>query len=100
MKLKVDICTLREYTICMLMEGDRSMNRDLVRVNLNLPRDLVDRIDEYAKKMALTRTASMHQLVCIALETNDALHVSKQILELINEAGGLKAFQENQKLEK
>ena len=68
------------------------MARDLHRVNLNVPTELLSRIDEYAKKMGLTRSSAFCQLSAIALETNDAIQVTKRFMDMVEDMGGADAI--------
>ena len=44
---------------------------ELIRVNLNLPKQLVEKVDNYAKEMGLNKTSSYIVLLNQALTQND-----------------------------
>ena len=56
---------------------------ELTRVNLNLPKQLVERVDNYAKERGLNKTSSYIVLLNQALTQND---MQKNMPELVNYA--------------
>lgn len=58
------------------------MARELKRVNLNLPEDVVKRIDAYADKMCITRTAAVVMLCNTALDSQKAMSDLSELLVL------------------
>ena len=49
------------------------MARELKRLNIYMPLELVARVDEYANRMHLNRTSAMIFLVSTALEQKNAM---------------------------
>ena len=43
------------------------MAKELKRLNINMPVELVERIDRYAKNLSINRTAAINLLVSISL---------------------------------
>lgn len=59
------------------------MAKELKRLNINMPIDLVDRIDEYADKMCVNRSSAINVLVNLALDSQKAVNDLSQLLELV-----------------
>lgn len=56
------------------------MARETKRINANIPTDTLSRIDEYAERMSINRTAAILVLVNIALDSvlaNSVKNISK-----------------------
>ena len=49
------------------------MARELKRVNMNIPEDVLARVDEYADRMSINRTAAFIVLVNMALDNQRAM---------------------------
>lgn len=60
------------------------MSRELQRLNMNMPVDLIEQVDEYAERMNINRTSAVIVLVSTALEQKNAMSV---IDELLNKLG-------------
>lgn len=56
---------------------------ELIRVNLNLPKKLAERVENYAKEMGLNKTSGYIVLLNQALTQND---MQKNMPELLNSA--------------
>lgn len=56
------------------------MARELKRVNLNLPEDVVKRIDAYADKMCINRTTAVVMLCNTALDSQKAMNDLSELL--------------------
>ena len=59
------------------------MARDLKRLNLNIPTDLVNRIDEYSGKVGLTRSSAIVVLCDAALNNIKAIDGMGDLMEQI-----------------
>ena len=59
------------------------MARELKRLNTNMPVELVARIDEYAERMNVNRTAAINMLVSMALEQRKS--IMDELLKKISE---------------
>lgn len=57
-------------------------NISRTRISLNLPSDMVDKIDSYAKSMNINRTAAITVLCNQALEYSDIVSSLPSLLEL------------------
>lgn len=64
------------------------MARELKRVNLNLPEDVVKRIDAYADKMCITRTTAVVMLCNTALDSQKAMNDLSELLIMAKAAKG------------
>lgn len=64
------------------------MGRELKRVNLNLPEDVVKRIDAYADKMCITRTTAVVMLCNTALDSQKAMNDLSELLIMAKAAKG------------
>lgn len=58
---------------------------DLVRVSLNLPVNTLNRIQEYAERMTISRTAAIVVLCNMALDQQEVLSVMPKLLSLVKE---------------
>jgi len=56
------------------------MSRELQRLNMNMPADLIQQVDEYAKRMNLNRTSAVIFLVSTALEQQNTMSVIHELL--------------------
>ena len=61
------------------------MSRELQRLNMNMPADLIQQVDEYAERMNLNRTSAMIVLVSTALEQKNAMSVIDEMLNRFSE---------------
>lgn len=61
------------------------MKRELVRINYNIPRALLDRVDEYSEKVGLNRTSALNSLIGISLESHDAIQATKILMKALEE---------------
>lgn len=62
------------------------MARDLRRINLNVPADLVDEVDAYAENMNINRTSAINMLLSTALEQKKSIDMMDKILKEIKNA--------------
>lgn len=74
------------YVYDVSMERRDNMARELQRLNMNMPADLIEQVDEYAEKMSLNRTSAMIVLVSTALEQKNVMGMMDNLLKEINEA--------------
>ena len=58
---------------------------ELRRVGLNLPVDLVAKIDDYADSLSLNRTTAMTVLLSTSLQQNDAILKIGDLLKVYKE---------------
>ena len=56
------------------------MSRELQRLNMNMPVNLVQQVDKYANRMNLNRTSAMIVLVSTALEQKNAIDMMEELL--------------------
>lgn len=61
------------------------MARELKRLNTNMPVELVARVDEYADKLSINRSAAINVLVSLALDSNQAVVTLGDIMKIIRE---------------
>ncbi len=59
------------------------MARELKRINMNVPFDLLDRIDAYAEKMGITRSSAMNVLCASALDSQKAVDGISELMEFL-----------------
>ena len=55
------------------------------RINLNMPCDLSNRVDEYASKMNINRTSAICVLLNLALDSQKAMNDIGELLKLYQE---------------
>ncbi len=56
------------------------MAREVKRININIPLDTLERIDEYAEKMTISRTAAILVLTNNALDSQRAMNTLDELL--------------------
>ena len=61
------------------------MSRELQRLNMNMPANLIKQVDEYANRMNLNRTSAVICLVSIALEQSNAIDIMGELLGKLSE---------------
>ena len=61
------------------------MSRELQRLNMNMPANLIKQVDEYANRMNLNRTSAMICLVSTALEQRNAIDMMGTLLDKLSE---------------
>ena len=64
------------------------------RINLNMPCDLTNRLDEYASKMNINRTSAICVLLNLALDSQDAVKVMGELMRLVKEKQDKQTAQE------
>jgi len=57
------------------------MKRELQRLNMNMPADLIEQVDNYAKRMNLNRTSAMILLVSTGLEQEANMSIIHELLQ-------------------
>ena len=62
------------------------MARELKRLNMNMPMELLEQVDDYADKMNINRSAAINMLVSTALEQKNVMGMMDDLLNVINEA--------------
>jgi hypothetical protein len=60
------------------------MLRELQRLNMNMPVNLIQQVDKYANRMNLNRTSAMICLVSTALEQSNAIDIMGELLDKLS----------------
>lgn len=61
------------------------MSRELQKLNMNMPANLIQQVDEYANRMNLNRTSAMIFLVSTALEQKNTMSMMDELLNRFSE---------------
>ena len=61
------------------------MSKEIARVNLNLTKELVEKVDQYADEMNINRTSAISVLLSQALNTQKAMNDLSELLKLVQE---------------
>ena len=61
------------------------MSKELQRLNMNMPANLIKEVDEYASRKNLNRTSAMIFLVSTALEQKNAIDMMDELLNKLSE---------------
>jgi metal-responsive CopG/Arc/MetJ family transcriptional regulator len=61
------------------------MARELKRLNINLPQELVDKVDEYADNLCIQRTTAITVLLNTALNQQDGIKALQDLMNAYNE---------------
>jgi metal-responsive CopG/Arc/MetJ family transcriptional regulator len=56
------------------------MAKELKRLNMNMPVELVEQVDVYAEKMNVNRSSAINMLVSTALEAKNAVSTLEKLL--------------------
>ena len=56
------------------------MAREVKRININIPIDTLERIDDYADKMTISRTAAILVLTNLALDSQRAMNTLDELM--------------------
>lgn len=64
------------------------MAKELERLNVNLPSDLMRRVEEYAERYCINKTSAVTMLLSQSLEASKALTSMSDLVALINEQKG------------
>lgn len=56
------------------------MAREVKRININIPIDTLEKIDEYADKMTINRTAAILVLVNLSLDNQRAMSTLEELM--------------------
>ena len=62
-----------------------NMSKELQRLNMNMPANLIKEVDEYASRKNLNRTSAMIFLVSTALEQKNAIDMMDELLNKLSE---------------
>lgn len=79
------------YILCVcdvhMRKGGSNMEKKVEtnRINLNMPCDLVYRVDEYASKMNINRTSAICVLLNLALDSQKAMNDLGELLKMYQE---------------
>lgn len=66
-----------------MMKGGSKMARELKRLNINMPVELVARVDDYANKLSINRTSAVNVLVSTALDSQRAFVTLEDAVKVI-----------------
>lgn len=61
------------------------MARELKRLNMNMPAELLQKVDEFADQMALNRTSAITVLVSTALEQKNSFSMMDELLKKLEQ---------------
>jgi len=61
------------------------MAKELQRLNINMPVELIAEVDKYADKINVNRTATINMLVSTALEQKNAMSVMNTLLDKLGD---------------
>lgn len=73
----------------------KKTNTELVRVNINLPMNIVNRVKEYADGLGINATSAYIVLLNQALEQKDALNQLPAMFSLLSEVQKLNEIADN-----
>ena len=59
------------------------MARELRRLNMNMPVDLIARVDEYAERMSINRSSAVNVLCNMALDSQKVVNDLGELMKLI-----------------
>lgn len=62
------------------MHGDEKQ-----RININIPIETLEKIDKYAKKMAINRTSAILVLISTALDAQQTMSDLSELLKIVEE---------------
>lgn len=62
------------------------MAKELKRLNMNMPVELIEQVDEYAEKMNVNRSSAINMLVSTALEQRNMVEVAQKMIVEIQDA--------------
>lgn len=58
---------------------------ETVRLNINVAKELMDKVDDYAEKMAINRTSAVAVLLSNALTTQQTMSDLSELLKIVEE---------------
>ena len=58
---------------------------ETVRLNINVAKELMDKVDDYAEKMAINRTSAVAVLLSNALNTQQTMSDLSELLKIVEE---------------
>lgn len=59
--------------------------KETMRLNINVPVELMDRVDSYADNMAINRTSAVAVLLSMALDSQKAMNSLDELLKMYKE---------------
>ena len=59
------------------------MAREMRRININMPAETLERVDAYAEKMSINRTAAILVLCSMALDSQKAMSDLGELVKLV-----------------
>lgn len=67
--------------IISLLKGDDNLaKKETVRLNINIPVDLMNKVDIYADNMAINRTSAVAVLLSMALDNQRAMNTLEELM--------------------
>lgn len=61
------------------------MKKETRRINMNIPADMVERLDSYAEQMSINRTSAVMVLLSQALDSQRAINTLEELVKAIKE---------------
>ena len=61
------------------------MAREVKRINISVPLDTLDRLDDYADRMSINRTSAILVLVNQALDAQKGINTLDELLRMVKE---------------
>lgn len=58
---------------------------ETVRLNINISKELIDKVDDYADRMAINRTSAVAVLLSNALSTQQTMNDLSELLKIVEE---------------
>ena len=58
---------------------------ETVRLNINVAKELMDKVDDYAEKMAINRTSAVAVLLSNALTTQQTMNDLRELMKFVDE---------------
>ena len=77
--------TYRNKLVPLINERMNEYVKRVARLNMNMPVDLIQQVDEYTERMNLNRTSAMIVLVKYSTRTKSAMSVMDELLNKLGE---------------
>lgn len=71
-------------------------SREMKRININVPLDTLTKIDEYADRMTINRTAAILVLVNLSLDSQKAMNTLDDLMKMVKEEKGRELINESE----
>lgn len=71
------------YTEIVNVEGrkEEMAKKEIMRLNINVPQDLIDRVDEYAENLSINRTSAVCVLLSQALDAQKTVDLFGRMVD-------------------